>query len=74
VIGGAQHIHCTLVADILLSAGGSLPKPYNDVLTLARILDDIVQVATILQYRMSMLCKVQAILELVFQQDQGNDK
>ena len=37
------HLHCTLVADILLSAGGSLPTVYQPVLTLARALDDCVK-------------------------------
>jgi len=38
-----SHLHCTLVADILLSVGGPLPKIYNHVLTLARTLDDSVR-------------------------------
>ena len=71
VIGGAQHLYCTLVADILLlSAGGPLPKPYNDILTLARTLDDIVQEATISD---TNLFKLQSILKLIFQPDQVND-
>lgn len=37
------HLHCTLVADILLSAGGPLPKIYTHVHALARILDDSVR-------------------------------
>lgn len=36
------HLHCTLVADILLSAGGPLPKVYTHVHTLARVLDEAV--------------------------------
>lgn len=39
----ASNLHCTLVADILLSAGGPLPKIYSDVHTLARTLDDAVK-------------------------------
>ena len=71
VIGGAQHLYCTLVADILLlSAGGPLPKPYNDILTLARTLDDIVQEATISD---SNLYKLQSVMKLIFQPDQVND-
>jgi hypothetical protein len=37
------HLHCTLVADILLSAGGPLPKIYTHIHALARILDDSVK-------------------------------
>jgi len=37
-LGGAEHLHCTLVADLLLSTGGPLPKAYTYVLMLARIL------------------------------------
>ena len=40
---GAQHLHCTLVSDILLSSGGPLPKAYQHVHELARISDECVQ-------------------------------
>jgi hypothetical protein len=71
VIGGANHLTCTLVADILLlSAGGPLPKPYNDILSLARTLDDIVQTATISDIN---LYNLQSILKIIFQTDQAND-
>ena len=71
VIGGAQHLYCTLAADILLlSAGGPLPKAYNDVLSFARTLDDIVQEATISD---TNLFKLQSLLKLIFQPDHVND-
>jgi Bromodomain len=71
VIGGARHLYCTLIADILLlSAGGPLPKPYNDVLSLARALDDVVQEATISDVNLS---KIQTLLKLIFQPDQTNE-
>jgi hypothetical protein len=63
-LAGAEHLHCTLVADILLSAGGSLPKAYHHVLNLARILDDIVQDGTITD---DALVKLQNTLTQIFQ-------
>ena len=36
LLAGASHLHCTLVADILLSSGGPLPKIYSNVHRLAR--------------------------------------
>jgi bromodomain-containing protein 7/9 len=41
LLGGAAYLHCTLVADILLS--GPLPKAYQYVLALARTLDETVK-------------------------------
>jgi hypothetical protein len=41
LLGGASYLHCTLVADILLS--GHLPKAYQHVLALARTLDEAVK-------------------------------
>mmetsp|Transcript_14215 Transcript_14215/g.33090 ORF Transcript_14215/g.33090 Transcript_14215/m.33090 type:complete len:494 (-) Transcript_14215:1646-3127(-) len=43
VLAGASHLPCTLVADILLSTGGPLPKQYVHVHSLARSLDDAVK-------------------------------
>ena len=62
-LGGADHLHCTLVADILLSAGGPLPKQYTDVLALARVLDESVQEGNMSDANLS---KIQATLKLIF--------
>ena len=43
ILGGATHLHCTLVSDVLLSSGGPLPKAYHHVQNLVRIVDECVQ-------------------------------
>lgn len=63
-LGVSDHLHCTLVADILLSTGGPLPKAYNNVLGLARTLDDIVQEGSISNEN---LLKLQNLLKLIYQ-------
>lgn len=69
-LGGAQHLTCTLVADILLSAGGSLPKPYQHVQELARLLDDCVQQGTIDNPKLQSL---QTLLRHIFQGPDDED-
>lgn len=66
-LGGAQHLHCTLASDLLLSAGGPLPKAYTDVMTLSRALDDVVQEADLSDVN---LAKIQRALKLIFQPEQ----
>ena len=68
------HLHCTLVADILLAAGGPLPKAYQHILSLARVLDDAVKLGNLSD---SDLIKIQATLTLIFQpgkEDEGDDE
>jgi hypothetical protein len=67
---GADSLHCTLVADILLSAGGPLPKAYQHVLSLARTLDEAVQEGNLTDTR---IIKIQASLRQIFQPDQDKD-
>ena len=70
-LGGATHLHCTLTADILLSAGGSLPKAYHHVLNLARVLDDCVQEGNMAD---DALVQLQTTLSRIFQPDvEGDD-
>jgi hypothetical protein len=64
---GADSLHCTLVADVLLSAGGPLPKAYQHVLSLARTLDEAVQEGNLTDVR---IIKIQATLRRIFQPDQ----
>lgn len=72
MFGGAQHLHCTLVADILLSAGGPLPKAYQHVLSLAQVLDEAVQEGNVTDVQ---LVKIQAALRDIFQPDEpSSDK
>lgn len=66
LLGGAQHLHCTLVADILLSTGGPLPSAYQDIVILARVLDDCVQEGTITNSNVS---KIQDALRSIFKGD-----
>ena len=63
-LGGAQHLQCTLVADLLLSAGGSLPTAYHTVVLLAGILDECVQKGTVSD---EALVQIQSNLVTIFQ-------
>jgi hypothetical protein len=64
---GADSLHCTLVADVLLSAGGPLPKAYQHVLSLARSLDEAVQEGNLTD---ASIIKIQATIRRIFQPDQ----
>jgi hypothetical protein len=64
------HLHCTLVADILLSAGGPLPKAYTHVHSLARILDDAVKVGVVSD---KDLVQIQVTLAQIYQPDQDDE-
>jgi hypothetical protein len=64
---GADNLHCTLVADVLLSSGGPLPRAYQHVLSLARTLDEAVQEGNLTDVR---IIKLQATLRRIFQPDQ----
>lgn len=64
LLAGASHLHCTLVADILLSTGGPLPKQYVHVHGLARLLDDAVKNAI---FTDKDLMKVQQALQLIYE-------
>jgi hypothetical protein len=70
-LGGAKHLHCTLVADLLLSAGGNLPKAYTHLLSLARVVDESVQEGDLNNVRLS---QIQAHLKLIFQSGEQEDK
>jgi hypothetical protein len=65
-LGGADYLQCTLVSDILLSAGGPLPKTYDHVHSLARTLDDCVQEGNISD---ESIIKIQKLIRLIFQPD-----
>jgi Bromodomain len=65
-LGGATYLHCTLLADLLLSAGGPLPKAYEHVISLARVLDECVQEGTVSD---KALVKIQSILKHIFHTD-----
>ena len=61
LLGGATYLHCTLVADILLS--GPLPKAYQQVLTLARALDEVVKAGAVSDTHIS---QIQACLRQIY--------
>lgn len=67
----AAHLHCTLVADILLSAGGPLPKIYTHVHALARILDEAVKNGF---FSDKDLIEVQATLKQIYAAEQAEDE
>ena len=65
-LGGAGNLRCSLVADVLLSAGGPLPRGYQDVVTLARLLDESVQEGDISDQAIE---KIQTTLTSIFLSD-----
>jgi hypothetical protein len=65
LLGCADHLHCTLVADLLLSATG-LPKAYQQVLRLATVLDDSVKAGILAD---TAIVKIQACLKQIFPAD-----
>lgn len=70
-LGGADYLHCTLVSDILLSAGGPLPKTYHHVHSLARCLDDCVQEGNVTDEN---IIKIQKLIRHIFQPDADLDE
>jgi nickel-dependent lactate racemase len=70
-LGGADFLHCSFLSDILLSAGGPLPNSYDDLLSLARCLDDCVQKGVITD---ETIKKIQTILRRIFQPDMVDEK
>lgn len=69
LLGCADHLHCTLVADLLLSATG-LPKAYQHVLRLATVLDDSVRAGILVD---NAIVKVQACMKEIFKPDASDD-
>lgn len=67
LLAGQAHLHCTLVADILLSSGGPLPKEYANVHSLARVLDDAVARGV---FTDKDLLQVQEILKQIYSSEQ----
>lgn len=70
-LGGSAFLHCTLVSDILLSAGGPLPKTYHHVHSLARSLDECVQEGNITDEN---IVKIQNLVKHIFQPDAAADE
>ena len=72
VLGGAQFLSCTLTSDVLLSYG-QLPRQFEHLGLLARILDNSVRLGIITD---DVVAQVQGCLRAIFQspQGQGNDK
>ena len=69
LLGCADHLHCTLVADLLLSATG-LPKAYQHVLRLATVLDDSVKAGILVD---NAIVKIQACMKDIFKPDPSED-
>jgi hypothetical protein len=65
-LGSSKNLRCSLVADILLSAGGTLPKPYTSVAQLAQILDDCVQEGNLTD---QVISSIQKTLREIYQLD-----
>ena len=69
ILGGSSYLHCTLVSDILLSYG-QLPKQYEYVQILAKILDDSVKKGLISD---QALAQIQGCLRSIFQPSSDKD-
>ena len=70
LMGCSDHLHCTLVADLLLSTTG-LPKAYQHVLSLATALDDSVKAGILAD---KAIVKIQACLKEIFPPDAPEEK
>ena len=69
VLGGSSYLHCTLAADILLTYK-QLPRQYEHVGILAKILDGCVRAGTITDDAVS---QIQGCLRIIFQQRDVNE-
>ncbi len=69
IIGGASYLHCTLVADIILSYG-HLPKQYESVQVLAKILDNSVKKGLVSD---QAIAQIQGCLRAIFQSASDKD-
>lgn len=64
LLGGMSHLNCTLIADIMLSYG-PLPKPYEHVAIMARVLDGCVRDGVIPD---DVVAQIQGCLRVIYQQ------
>lgn len=76
LMGCANHLHCTLVADLLLSTTTGTPKAYQHVLRLASVLDESVKAGILAD---TAILKIQTCLKHIFQpegvaDDEDDDK
>ena len=69
VLGGSSYLHCTLAADILLTYK-QLPRQYEHVGILAKILDGCVRAGTITD---DAVAQIQGCLRIIFQQRDVNE-
>lgn len=65
-LGGSGHLYCTLVSDILLSS--PLPKAYLPVLSLARVLDEMVKAGVVSDANIS---SIQTSLRQIYPTEDG---
>ncbi|KAG7355883.1 bromodomain containing protein [Nitzschia inconspicua] len=71
LLAGQTHLHCTLLADILLSTSGPLPKEFANIHSLARVLDDAVARGV---FTDKDLLTVQQTLKLIYSAEQCVDE
>lgn len=69
VLGGSSYLHCTLAADVLLTQK-QLPRQYEHVGILAKILDGCVRAGTITD---DAVAQIQGCLRIIFQQRDVHD-
>ena len=69
VLGGSSYLHCTLAADLLLTHK-QLPRQYEHVGLLAKILDGCVRAGTVPD---DAVAQIQGCLRIVFQQRDVHD-
>ena len=69
VLGGSSYLHCTLAADLLLTHK-QLPRQYEHVGLLAKILDGCVRAGTVTD---DAVAQIQGCLRIVFQQRDVHD-
>jgi len=70
ILGGSKYLHCTLVADILISYG-NLPRQYEHLGILANILDKCVKIGIVSD---QAIAQIQGCLKIIFQPSHEKEK
>jgi hypothetical protein len=71
ILGGAEFLSCTLLADLLLSYGHTLPRQYEHVHILASVLDNSVKIGMISD---QAIAQIQGCIKAIFQPSQEKEK
>ena len=71
ILGGEDFLSCTLLADLLLSYGHTLPRQYEHVHILASVLDNSVKIGMVSD---QAIAQIQGCIKAIFQPSQEKEK